>query len=261
MPIQRVVYTGGANDDTVVTRVPTQRVVAITPGDGTNEFRGEADSRRFRYRGGDDGDNVVLGLPTDPEAVDAEFAGINLGDGENIFNGKADVAQTLQVRGGDDADTIISSGHFGQDVTQTAIFRLGDGDNALMLDGHYDRLFVRGGADRDSIFFDTTSSVESRVGVRLFGGNDFMSVGGSHDADFYFDSANGHDEIRIEADFPPPRLGSFSARLGNGTNMFLNDGTINGDLFVTSFNPDDVFENTGSVNGNVIFRPGLQGGG
>jgi hypothetical protein len=181
VPILRVVYRGGGDADTVLTGVETQQITAVFGGDGTNQFTAQNNSLRYRYRGGMNVDTVTLGSSLAPGAFQGEFAGIILGDGRNEFESFATITKNQSVKGGQQRDTISS-----YDVNGTATFQLGNGDNVLFLDGNYGRLFVRGGYDSDTVFFDPNSRVNQRVGILLFGGNDFVRVDGRFNTDFYF---------------------------------------------------------------------------
>ncbi len=254
VPIMRVIYKGGSGQDTVVTNVDTTRITAVSGFDGSNSFLAQNNSRRFRYRGGVDADNVTLGSTLAPGSTQAEFAGIIPGDGENRFECFATITENLYFRGGEDRDTVTTF-----DVNNTASFVMGNGSNVLFLDGDYNRLFVRGGFDTDSVFFDENSSVSQRVGVILFGGNDFVRVDGRFTTDFYFNSTDGTDQVFIDSSALV--IGNVSVLLGADFNQFTHNGEIRGDLYVASYNVGDNYRINGTVLGRIRLRPGGQGGG
>ncbi len=251
VPITRVVYRGGGDSDTVLTAVETQRITAVFSGDGTNQFTAQNNSLRYRYRGGMNVDSVTLGSSLAPGTFQAEFAGIILGDGRNEFDSYATITKNQNVQGGDQRDTISSF-----NVNGTATFRMGNGENVLFLDGNYGRLFVRGGYDSDTVFFDPNSLVGQRVGILLYGGNDFVRVDGRFNTDFYFNSTDGEDQVFFSS--TTLVTGDVSILLGADSNRFTHDGETRGDLFVTSRNLTDDYRINGIVLGTIRLRPGGQ---
>ena len=253
-PIMRVVYEGGSGQDTVAVNVDTTRISSMVGREGSNTFTAQNNSRRFRYRGGPNADLVTLGSSVNPGAIQAEFAGIIMGNGINRFENYATITRNQYFRGGTGQDTVTSN-----DVNDTASFVLGDGSNVLFLDGNYGRLFVRGGFNQDSVFFDSNSSVSQRVGLLLVGGNDFVRVDGRITTDFYFNSTDGADQVLVTDS--ALITGNFTSLLGANFNRFTHNGEIRGDLFVTSTNASDNYRINGVVLGDIILRPGSQGGG
>lgn len=248
---RRVIYRGGSGDDTVVVNVDTVAITSVAPGDGDNTFIALANSNRFRFRGGADSDFVTLGSAAAPGAFEAEHAGIILGNGENTFSSFTTINDRQFVRGGDDADTILSFS-----VPGTASFPLGTGNNVLRLDGNYQDLFIRGGFDSEAVFFLPSAVVNGRVGLILIGGNDFVRVDGTFNTDFFFNSTDGNDQVFFSSS---TRVnGDVDVLLGADANMFTHDGQTTGDLFVTSRNINDNFIVNGQVNGIIRLNPGGQ---
>ena len=167
-PIQRVVYRGGNGADTVVTNVDTATITAIFGFDGLNNYTAQNNSLRFRYRGGAQADLVDFGN------VQTSWMGVILGDGNNVMDSAATISRQQFVRGGAQKDTITTA-----DFSATSSFDLGGGSNVLNVDGNYQRLFLRGSNGQDTIFFDTSSVVSTRLGVDLGGGNNFMRLAGN----------------------------------------------------------------------------------
>lgn len=249
---RRVIYRGGNGDDTVVVNVDTEQITSVAPGGGVNSFTALANSNRFRFRGGGNNDTVTLGSAAAPGAFEANYAGIVLGNGQNVFSSYAIINTQQFVRGGDHADTILSF-----TVSGSALFPLGTGNNVLRLDGTYDNLFVRGGNDADAVFFFPSAVVNGRVGLILIGGDDFVRVDGTFNTDFFFNSTDGNDQVFFGGSTSVN--GDVYVLLGADTNLFTHDGQTTGDLFVTSANINDNFRVNGRVDGVIRLNPGGQG--
>ena len=248
----RVIYRGGNGDDTVTVNVDTTRITSAVGGNGVNTFTVLSDSLRYRYRGVGGFDNVTLGSALAPGAVQADFAGIVLGNGQNHFQSFATINEFQFVSGGDQADNISSF-----NAPNTATFSLGTGNNILQLDGSYGELFVRGGNDnQDAVFFAPTAIVNDRVGIILNGGNDFTRVDGTFNTDFFFRGTDGGDQVFFSN--TAQVNGDVTAFLGADSNRFTHDGTTSGNLFVTSRTLDDTFIVNGIVEGTIVLAPGSE---
>lgn len=249
--ISRVIYRGGSGQDTVLTGVDTTQITAFFGFDGDNQLTALNNSGRFRYRGGSDADSVTLGSSLNAGALQAEFVGAILGDGENVFTSYATVTANQYVRGGDGADRISSFA-----VDGTASFAMGNGDNTLYIARSNGRLFVRGGYDSDAVVFDPDSSVAQKVGVVLWGGNDFVRVDGQISTKFYFNATDGDDFVYITDS--AVITGDVTVLFGGGLNRFTSLGEIRGDLYVASYNVADTYSVGGTVLGDIRLRPGRQ---
>ena len=234
----RVIYRGGAGNDTVSTNLNTTLMTAAFGFGGTNTFTANNDSLRFRFRGGDGQDTVTV------NPVSAGYIGAVLHGGNDRFTSTANVQNNLYVNAGAGDDRIDENGQVG-----TLSLQLGNGANSTFLDGAYNRLFIRGGFGSDALFLNTTMSVARHAGLVLLGGNDFVRVAGDFNSSFYFNATDGNDEVFTTTD--SSIFGDFTTLFGAGTNKFTHNGDINGDLYVASRNVNDNYRVNGDVGGTT----------
>lgn len=249
--IERVIYRGGSGTDDATSLVNTEFITAFFGDEGDNSLFVNSDTGRIRYRGGGDTDTAIIGNILLPGVRTTEYAGMVMGDGNNTFTSYMSVGENQYFRGGEGQDTVSSL-----NVAGTASMQLSNGNDRVHIQGETGRLFIRGGFDNDAVIFGNNAVVQNRMGIKLWGGDDFIRVDGSIFTDIYFNATDGNDQFFLA----PTSLvvGDVNVLFGPDDNSFTQFGEIDGDLYVASKNVNDNFAIGGTVSGNIRLRPGGQ---
>ena len=287
-----------ASNDHVSIQLNDQDVdnVLVRLGHGDNRFdiAGDEAIDRVLYFGGEDADEVNLGVDTDFMALALTGAGddainlladanrarfrmglgndtatlrqsssatrvaVGLGAGDDTLQVNGDVTEGLFVRGeqGNDEIGIGADASIGSRLN----IRLGNGDNSVGIAGNVGgHLNIVGGSGADQVVMNPGSDIGGTARMMLGGGDNSVGIRGSLTGSLFVRGGQGNDQVNITD--AATIDGNVGILLGAGDNSFAHEGSIDGNLTVLSFNPDDVFTANGFVGGETRLGPGQQGGG
>lgn len=191
-------------------------------------------------------------------------ANVWLGDGANDLDVAGQLTKSLVVKTGSGVDTFFMApgSRVGGDLRAT----LGDGDNVAILDGAIGRnLSMVTGAGNDRVTLSDLATVDGATGISLGTGQTPVEPADPVD-EAPTDPTGGTQSEPVKCDdsvvlAPSSNVGgNATLRLGSGNNTAKIEGTIGGNLLVTSDNPNDAFDvaNSTVVGRSTRIMPGQQ---
>lgn len=191
-------------------------------------------------------------------------ANVWLGDGANDLDVAGQLTKSLTVKTGAGVDTFFMAP--GSSVGGDLRAQLGDGDNVAIIDGAIGRnLSMVTGAGNDRVALSDLATVGGATGISL-GTGQTPTVPADSVNDTTGEPSSGTQSQPGTCDdsvvlAPTSKVGgNATLRLGSGNNTAKIEGTIGGNLLVTSDNPQDAFDvaNSTVVGRSTRVMPGQQ---